>query len=193
MHLALFDFDGTISTRDTTWDFILRACGRRRVLSGFVHLSPMILSYSLKRISHHEAKQAVIRHYFGDWEKDAFIRAARHYARTVVPTIIRPEAASRINRHLGMGHTVAVVTGSLEVLLSEWCTGVGVDLIATGIDLNSASIGLSTRNCFREEKARRVREKYDLGSFETIYAYGDSSGDREMMALAHERYYRRFD
>jgi len=88
---------------------------------------------------------------------------------------------------------VAVVTGSLEVLLSEWCTGVGVDLIATGIDLNSASIGLSTRNCFREEKARRVREKYDLGSFETIYAYGDSSGDREMMALAHERYYRRFD
>lgn len=192
MHLALFDFDGTISTRDTTWDFILRACGRRRVLSGLVRLSPVILAYTLKRISHHEAKGAIIRHYFGDWDREAFIREATHYARNVVPTIIRPEALNRIGWHLHQGHTVAVVTGSLEILLSDWCTCLGIDLIATGLDLEGTSIGLSTRNCFREEKARRVREKYDLESFQSVYAYGDSDGDREMMSLAHRQFYRRF-
>jgi HAD superfamily hydrolase (TIGR01490 family) len=193
MHLALFDFDGTISTRDTTWDFIIQACGKRHTLYGFIRLSPIYFAYSLKRISHHEAKQAVIKHYFGDWEKEAFIKEAKHYARYIVPTIIRPEALNRIGWHLHMGHTVAVVTGSLEILLSEWCTGLGVDLIATGVDLGSAFIGLSTRNCFKEEKAKRIQEKYDLKSFEFIHAYGDSNGDLEMLALADKQYYKCFD
>jgi phosphatidylglycerophosphatase C len=193
MHLALFDFDGTISNRDTTSDFIVYACGKRRALKGLMHLIPVFLAYSLKRISHHEAKQASINHYFRDWEKESFIKAARGYARHVVPTIIRPEAMNRIQWHLDLGHTVAVVTGSLEILLNQWCTDLGIDLIATGVDLNGPSIGLSTRNCFKEEKARRIREKYDLRSFACIYAYGDSPGDRDMMVLADKCYYKRFD
>jgi phosphatidylglycerophosphatase C len=193
MHLALFDFDGTISTRDTTSDFIVYACGKRRALKGLMRLSPIFLAYSLKRISHHEAKQASIRYYFGDWEKEFFIEAARGYARHVVPTIIRPEALNRIRWHLNLGHTVAVVTGSLEILLKQWCTDLGIDLIATGVDLSGESIGLSTRNCFKEEKARRIRERYDLGSFACIYAYGDGSGDRDMLALADKQFFKRFE
>jgi len=193
MHLALFDFDGTISTKDTTWDFISQACGKRRALYGFIHLIPTYISYNLKRITHHEGKQAVIKHYFGDWEKEAFIEAAQHYAQSVVPTIIRPEALNRIRWHLNMGHTVAVVTGSLEILLSDWCTGLGIDLLATRVDLDSAYIGLSTHNCFKEEKAKRIQEKYVLKNFEIIYAYGDSNGDREMLALADKQYYKCFD
>jgi phosphatidylglycerophosphatase C len=193
MRLALFDFDGTISNRDTTSDFIVRSCGRHKALLGLIHLSPIFLAYSLKRISHHEAKQATIKHYFGDWEKESFIEAAHRYARHVVPAIIRPGALNRIRWHLGRDHIVAVVTGSLEILLEEWCTGLGIDLIATGVDLGSTRIGLSTRNCFKEEKARRIREKYTLESFEFIYAYGDSPGDREMLALADKKYYKRFE
>jgi HAD superfamily phosphoserine phosphatase-like hydrolase len=156
-------------------------------------LSPIYLAYKLKHITHHEAKQAVIKHYFGDWKKEAFIEAAQHYAQYVVPTIIRPEALNRIRWHLNKGHTVAVVTGSLEILLSDWCTGLGIDLLATGVDLNSAYIGLSTHNCFKEEKVKRIQEKYVLESFELIYAYGDSNGDREMMALADKQFYKCFD
>lgn len=193
MQLALFDFDGTISNRDTTWDFIFRTCGKRRAINGIIRLVPVSLAYSFKRIPHHDAKQAVIRHYFGDWEKEAFIEEARRYARDVVPTIIRPEALNRINWHQAQGHTVTVVTGSLEILLSDWCESIGIDLIATGIDLDSTRIGLSTRNCFKEEKARRIREKYALESFECIHAYGDSSGDREMLELADKKYYKRFE
>ena len=193
MRLALFDFDGTISSRDTTSDFIVHSCGRHQALLGLIHLSPIFLAYSLKRISHHEAKQATIKHYFGDWEKEAFIEAAHRYARHVVPAIIRPAALNRIRWHLHRDHIVAVVTGSLEILLEEWCTGLGIDLIATGVDLGSARIGLSTRNCFKEEKARRIREKYALESFDFIYAYGDSPGDREMLAFANKKYYKRFE
>ena len=193
MHLALFDFDGTISNRDTTSDFIVQACGKRRAIHGLISLSPIFLAYKLKRISHHEAKQASINHYFGDWEKEAFIEAAQRYAQHIVPTIIRPEALNRIRWHLNLDHTVAVVTGSLEILLEQWCKDLGIDLIATGVDLVSARIGLSTRNCFKEEKDRRIREKYALKNFDLIYAYGDSPGDCEMLALADKKYYKLFD
>lgn len=193
MHLALFDFDGTLSTKDTTWDFITRACGKRRALYGFIRLCPVFLAYNHERISHHEAKQLIIQHYFGGWDKGAFVQAAECYARSIVPTIIRSEALHKVHWHLNRGHTVAVVTGSLEILLSHWCESLGIDLLATGIDLESPSIGLSTRNCFKEEKARRIREKYALQSFESISAYGDSQGDREMLALADKPYYRRFN
>jgi HAD superfamily phosphoserine phosphatase-like hydrolase len=87
---------------------------------------------------------------------------------------------------------VAVVSGSLDILLAEWCRNLGIDLIATGVDLDGSYIALSTRNCDSEEKARRIREKYDLESYDIVYAYGDSSGDKEMMALADRQFYKYF-
>lgn len=193
MQLALFDFDGTISTRDTTWDFITRSCGKGRTAAGVVRLIPVLIAYKKGRITHHEAKGATIRHFFGNWDRDAFIDAAGRYARDVVPQIIRRKALDKIRWHQDMGHTVAVVTGSMEILLADWCKGLGIDLIATGVGYNGKSISLLTRNCFKEEKARRIRERYDLDKYDVIHAYGDSEGDCEMMALAHKKYYRRFD
>lgn len=193
MQLALFDFDGTISDRDTTSDFITYACGRRRALQGLLRLSPIFLAYGLRRISDHAAKEATIVHYFGGWEKQAFIEAARGYARQVVPRIIRPAALPRIAWHARQGHTIAVVSGSLDILLADWCAGLGLDLIATGVDLDGARIGLSTRNCYGPEKARRIRERYELEGFSHIYAYGDSPADSAMLHLAHERHYKPFE
>ena len=40
------------------------------------------------------------------------------------------------------------------------------------------------------EKARRIAERYPLDRYTTIYAYGDTSEDREMLSLAHKKYYR---
>lgn len=44
--------------------------------------------------------------------------------------------------------------------------------------------------CVRKEKARRVRAVYDLPHYERIYAYGDTPEDLDLLALAHERFYR---
>jgi phosphoserine phosphatase len=44
--------------------------------------------------------------------------------------------------------------------------------------------------CASEEKARRVREDYDLSTFARVYAYGDTVEDLPMLALADEAVYR---
>lgn len=41
-----------------------------------------------------------------------------------------------------------------------------------------------------EEKARRVRARFDLVSYPLVYAYGDTKEDLELLALAHRRVYR---
>jgi phosphatidylglycerophosphatase C len=35
------------------------------------------------------------------------------------------------------------------------------------------------------EKARRISSQFDLSRYPEVYAYGDTSEDREMLALAH--------
>ena len=39
-------------------------------------------------------------------------------------------------------------------------------------------------------KVALIRKRFDLGTYQRIHAYGDSSEDKPMLALAHERWYR---
>jgi hypothetical protein len=47
MNLALFDFDGTITHRDTFAPFIYFAVSRLRIALGAALLSPMIAAYKV--------------------------------------------------------------------------------------------------------------------------------------------------
>jgi len=41
------------------------------------------------------------------------------------------------------------------------------------------------RECTGMEKARRISSQFDLSRYPEVYAYGDTSEDLEMLALAH--------
>ncbi len=45
-------------------------------------------------------------------------------------------------------------------------------------------------DCTGAEKARRVRERYDLSRYPVVYAYGDTPEDYELLRLASKRYFR---
>ena len=49
--LAVFDFDGTITKRDTFLDFILFATGKSKFSFGVFILSPVIIAYFLNLIT----------------------------------------------------------------------------------------------------------------------------------------------
>ena len=67
-----------------------------------------------------------------------------------------------------------------------------VDAICTQLEEKGGRLtGRYVRgDCTGAEKVKRIRERYDLTRFARIYAYGDSDEDREMLDLAHEKYYR---
>ncbi|MDR0746479.1 MAG: HAD-IB family hydrolase [Helicobacteraceae bacterium] len=193
--LALFDFDGTISDRDSMIDFIRFAFGGRRFLIGVCRLSGVIAKYALRLTSDTQAKRRVLTRFFGGYDYDRLLEIADRYAAERIGKIIRPKALEKIEWHLSEGHEIAVVSASVEIWLQKWCKDLGLTLIATKPEIinNRFTGALSSPNCKGEEKIRRIKEIYDLSKFETIYAYGDSPPDRPMLALAQHSFYKPFE
>ncbi len=194
VELALFDFDGTITVRDSTNDFIKYSCGPLKTIVGLVALSPVLLAYAFGLLSSHCTKQAFFLFYFRNWSYEKFRGLADEYCRSAIPALVRPKALERIRWHQERNHRVVIVTGACSNWLRPWCEGQGVELIATELEVSDGRLTgrLATRNCYGREKARRIAAAYDLNSFEHIHAYGDSSGDRAMLELADHPYYRYF-
>lgn len=191
MRLALFDFDGTITNRDTLFDFLYYTYGLLEFTWGILVLSPMLMLYIMKLIPNWKAKECVIRHFIKGQEVEHFEKVATRYSNQRLPLLIRKQALEKIEWHLSQGHQVAVVTASINQWVLPWCDRYGMKLIATHLESKNGRLTgrLDGANCQGPEKARRIKEAIDLNEFEYIYAYGNSRGDADMLALAHEKYY----
>lgn len=190
--LALFDFDGTITDRDSFTDFLRYSFGNLHFLYALAVLSPVLLLYSLGIMSNWRAKAIVIRWFFTGMPVDEFSLRVSCYIAERLPNILRPQAMERLRAHREAGDEVIVVSALPELTLEPWCRAQGVRLLATRLVSSGGMLTgqIDGRNCYGPEKTRRIREFLDLEGYEHITAYGDSRGDREMLALAHERYYR---
>ena len=192
--LALFDFDGTITKDDSLLKFIRFVVGDGRFIFGLVVLSPILVAYKLKLIPNYKAKQYMLSWFFKGMSKDAFLKVANEYSLVHIDKILRPKAIEKINWHKNQGHKVVVVSASIEFWLRPWCEKNGLELIATKLEIKDDIVTgkLLSKNCYGVEKVNRIKEIYNLKDFEYIYSYGDSSGDKQMLELAHEKFYKPF-
>ena len=192
--LALFDFDGTITDRDSLADFIIYAVGLPRFLLGILVLSPILGLYVLKLVRNDFAKEKMLGYFFKGWTIDRLNTVGQNYALTRIHQIIRPQAQARLQWHRAQGHEVAIVSASAENWLQAWSEQQGFKLIATRMAVSNGVLTgrFEGNNCYGVEKVRRIKQVLDLANYERIYAYGDSSGDKPMLALAHEAFYKPF-
>jgi phosphatidylglycerophosphatase C len=192
MDLALFDFDGTITTTDTWTPFMRLAVRPVRILAGQVFLGPIVLGYRLGMVSASTGRLVAARVGFQGADAEAVHRLGAEYAAGVLPAKVRPSALERIAWHRSRGDHVVIVSASLDLYLAPWAASQGLDCICATLEerggrLTGRYVG---GDCSGREKVRRIRGRYDLGRYDTVYAYGDSGEDREMLELAHRKYYR---
>ena len=194
MTLAIFDFDGTISTKDSFEDFIFFTHGFTKTVLGILINSPILVLYLLKIISNEQAKQKIFAHFYGGWEADRFKTLATQYTQKYLPKILRPKALERLAWHKKEGHKIVVVSASFENYLSIWCQNEGIDLIATQVEIKEGNLTgqFASPNCYGDEKVRRINQIFNLKDFSTIYAYGDSRGDLPLKTIATEFHYKPF-
>ena len=192
MDLALFDFDGTITVTGTYPGFIRFAVQPRRKLIGGILLAPMIAGYRLGLVSDRAIRKSMSRVAFWLDDPVRLRRLGERYAREVLPALVRREALERVGWHKSRGDLVVVVSASLDVYLEPWCRTLGVDVICTQLETSSGRLtGRYLRgDCCGEEKARRIRERYGVEGYGTVYAYGDTDEDRDMLALANRKFLR---
>jgi phosphatidylglycerophosphatase C len=190
--LALFDFDGTITFRDSFGDFTRYAVGSLRYWLGVVCLMPVVAAFLFGMVRAWRAKELMASYFFRGWDVSELKRLGNEYSLKRIPQIVRPIALERLAAHKQAGDVVVVVTASIDLWLQAWCEAQGVHLIATRLEIHEGRITgrFLTKNCSGREKVRRIEEQYDLSKFDRVYAYGDSPADRPMLALAHDKYYR---
>ena len=194
MKLALFDFDGTITTHDSLIKFIRYSVGDIKFILGIIFLSPMLVAYKLKLIPNYKAKQWMLSYFFKGMNEQKFKKLAQSFSLNQIDTFLRPKAMKKIEWHKEQGHIVVVVSASIECWLKPWCDRNGLQLIGTKMETidDKISGNFSTKNCYGPEKVNRIREIYNLEDYHYIYAYGDSRGDKELLKLANSGHYRVF-
>lgn len=190
--LALFDFDGTITTRETFPDFIRLAIPGRRKLAGAVLFAPLVAGYRLGLVPVGWLRAALVRYAFRGVARRDLALAGRRFAAEVLPPLVRPRMQDRIDWHLGRGDTVVVVSGGFDVYLGPWCEARGIAWICSSMAVHGDRLTgrYAGAQCVAAEKVRRVRERYDLSAYAAVHAYGDTHEDHALLALAHHATYR---
>lgn len=192
MNLALFDFDGTITTGDTFIPFFRFAVGPGRTMLGGLLVSPILIAHHLGLVSTASARPFIARAGFQGVAAHSVRALGRRYAEQRLPSVVNAHAMERVEWHRRAGDTIVVVSAGLDVYLRPWCDTQGLQLICTELEEQAGVITGRYRrgDCSGALKATLVRERFALDRFETVYAYGDTPEDREMLALAQRKYYR---
>lgn len=192
--IAFFDFDGTITSTDSLLEFIKYAKGEAAFYAGFALHAPYLAAYKLKIISNQRAKEIMLRYFFGKMPVAEFEKLCASFYREKMHQLIRPKALTEIKKLRDMGTEVVIVSASPEYWLQAWCASIGASCIATRLAVKDNKITgrIDGINCHGQEKVRRIQERYDLSMFSPIYCYGDTSGDRPMLALGTVRFYKPF-
>jgi len=192
MDLALFDFDGTITHRETMPDFMHAAVRPYRLLPGKLFVAPLVIGYKAGVVPGSVIRAVICYLGFCNVPTRELEVRGKRFATQTLPKVLRPEAMERIAWHKARGDTVVVVSGGLDVYLSHWARAHGVHLVCSALAHKHGRLTGRYRGkqCVRAEKARMVHALFPPEKYQRIYAYGDTAEDRELLALAHEPYYR---
>lgn len=192
--VAAFDFDGTLTRRDTLFAFMLHTLGMTAFVRDVLLLSPTLAGYGLGLIRNDIAKEKVFIRCLAGMNMEELRQKGEQFAANVLPNLLRPEAMRRLDWHKQQGHRCVVISASLELYVRPWAIRAGFDdVLATHLQTHEAGLvsgKLAGANCFGIEKVRRLQELLGDRDGYTLYAYGDSRGDRELLSSADYAYYR---
>lgn len=192
--IAFFDFDGTITTKDTMLELIRFYAGSAGLYSGLARTAPYIIAAKLKLSNFQKAKEKLLGYFFKGMKQQDFEQTCQAFTTARVNQMIRPAMQEKILNFQQSGIETVVVTASASDWVKYWCAANGCRLIATEMEIvNGLVTGkLSGKNCNYEEKARRIQEVFSLAAYDEIYAFGDSKGDEAMLALATHPFFQKF-
>jgi phosphatidylglycerophosphatase C len=186
-HVAAFDFDGTLSSRDNFAPFLRRVAGSAAVGRAMAVNTARVARQPRSARSRDALKALVLRDLFEGYEAAALDEIGRGFAFEIVQRHLRSDMVQRADWHRTQGHELVIVSASLGVYLRPIAEQLRFDEVlctelAVGPD-GTLTGELAAPNVRGLEKARRL-DAFVAGAASYVWAYGDSSGDRELWARA---------
>lgn len=192
--LVAFDFDGTITCRDSFMAFLRWRAGPVRFLVGLTRLAPATAGYAVHR-DRGRLKMAAAREFLGGLTETELAASASAFAAAESARLLRPDALRCWQDWKRRSARLVIVTASPEIIVAAFARALGAETtIGTRMALDAAGRitgDFHGANCRGEEKVTRLRETFGP-DVRLAAAYGDTAGDREMLAIAGEAGYRVF-
>jgi len=193
--VVAFDFDGTLTVRDSFRAFLRWRAGWLKYVLGMARLAPAALAYLVDR-NRGRLKAAVVRQFLKGVPKAQLEADARRFAQQKATQMLRPDAMRVWAEWREREAKLVIVTASPDILVAPFARGLAAHhLVATRLvfdDLGRVAGGLDGANCRGPEKVRRLKEVFGE-ELRLKAAYGDTAGDHEMLAIAEEKGYRVFN
>jgi len=193
--IAAFDFDGTLTRSDTFIMFIIFQFGFSACMKCLCSNLGILIKYAFRKVSNHEAKQAIFSYFFKGMKISDFDAACQRFALSKIPDQIRRKALEKCEWHQHKGHHIVIISASIRNWIEPWAKQYGFEaVIGTEVELDNEMLTgkFMGENCYGSEKVTRFLSHFPERNNYYLYAYGDSKGDREMMKFADFPYYRCF-
>ena len=189
--VAAFDVDGTLTTRDCVAPFVLRSNGVLRTVGQIARRLPSFGAALLRR-DRDALKTIAAEAVLTGKPYAELAEVAEAFAADVHRRRMRADTVELLRNHQAQGHTVVLVSASFGVYLRPLASLLGVEhVLATELEVDDAGRctgRLVGGNCRGREKVVRLHAWLDgrLGGRAAVElcAYGDSAGDRELLADA---------
>ena len=195
--VAAFDFDGTLTWRDTFMPFLARGLGWPRFLLALLQCSPWLVGYALRLVPNDVAKQKLMLVTLTGKSTAEMDTWTTRWLERDFPGQLRPQAMAQLAAHQRAGHCCVMVSASPDIYLPRVAKQLGFDgLICTEMEVDGGRLTglMRTPNCHGEQKVLRLtawlRERFGADARVTLHAYGDTAGDKPMLRLAEHAWYR---
>ncbi|WP_278996462.1 HAD-IB family phosphatase [Prevotella disiens] len=195
MKVYAFDFDGTLTKKDTFLAFIEYAKGYGKTFWGFFLFSPILILMKLRLFPNWKAKQMVFSWFFKGMNINEFNQICHEFADRN-QRIIRTRGWDTIRKALANGEQVIIITASIEnwvkPFFKEFGNQIKVEGTKIDVRINQITGQFLTQNCYGVEKTKRLKEVFPYRQAYELIAFGDSDGDRYLLNEADESHYKPF-
>lgn len=201
--VAAFDFDGTLTFRDTFTPYLARGLGWPAFGWALLKSSPWLAGFALRLVSNSTAKARLMRVALAGRSTAETAQWTERWLALDFPGQLREDAMEKLAWHRQSGHCCVMVSASPDLYLERVARQLGFDaLICTQMETVQGSDGplltgrMATGNCHGEQKVVRLkawlaaRYEPDALASLTLYAYGDTWGDKPMLRMAQHATYR---
>jgi phosphatidylglycerophosphatase C len=192
--VAAFDFDGTITTKDSLFQFIIHCVGWPAFFYGMLKFLPSAINYLAKNIDNNKAKAKLFSIFFKNMPFQSFQNYSFSFCKKI-NEMVDSKAMDKIDWHKKQGHELIIISASIKNWIEPWAFENGFSkVLATEAEvINGLLTGaFSSKNCHGNEKVARLTSEFPLKSDYLLYAYGDSSGDTALLKEADFAFYRKF-
>ncbi len=185
--LYCFDFDGTITYKDTMFLF-LNFYNSSKFKYQFIKHIPLFILLKLKLIDAEKVKKSLISSVLKGQSEKKLRKKSQEFFNLYKSKLIRENALEFVNNINPQNTESYLVSASLDIWVEPFAEHLKMKLLATRAEFKDGVFtgGFLGKNCNGPEKVIRLKEAIGLAKFDKIIAFGDTVGDKPMMRWADE-------